>query len=537
MGGKRLFGYLGLCGLVALYFFGNSRKLRVYGASQWEASASTQEQDRGDSSQYKENTRVLNSASEYTNNSSASASASASPSASPSASASASSSPAESKDLSENKDYSSEYAAASSTSSHHNDSTADHINLSPSSSYHASTQNLSANNIYYINGTHAVVNHWYGWQPEPHAMDCSWVECSAKKHENCKFCRDSQEDYIEGVPGGNMSSLDPGEGWIPDVTMLRRMFLDGHDANGRPWPPPLPSELCHMVKSSDTTRKLLDEAQIVGAPISRTPETTDNKIFCFVYTVEGKHANSIRAQRETWAPGCDGYLAFSTKSDPRIPAISIPHLGREKYGNMWQKIRSIFQFVGKHYLSEFDWFYMGGDDLVVYPQNLKNYLGTMNSSETHYLGRRFKGKELGQEVGFNTGGGGYVLSRPTLQCLLDHLEDDVCKPSLRTAGEDVMTGICLEYACNITFEDTRDNQMRERFHHWMPDFEYSYKGYKKKFWYYDFIKHWGEILIGNKSCSSETVNFHYIKNPAMARYLFHYVQNIQSCNRSISSTL
>mmetsp|Transcript_36907 Transcript_36907/g.89620 ORF Transcript_36907/g.89620 Transcript_36907/m.89620 type:complete len:432 (+) Transcript_36907:103-1398(+) len=375
----------------------------------------------------------------------------------------------------------------------------------------------SENNIYY-NGTHHIVNPWYGWQPRIKTpMNCSWAECLKEDH-TCKTCRDSPEDV------SNSSSLDPGEDWIPDVTMLRRMFLDGHDANGNPWPPPLDNDLCHVLGNNENTKKLLDEAQVVGAPISRTLETKNNKILCFIYTMEKKHATSIRAQRETWAPGCDGYLAFSTKSDPRIPAISIPHRGREEYSNMWQKIRSILQFVGKHYLSEFDWFYMGGDDLVVYPQNLKNYLGTYNSSEPYYIGRRIWDTKPGSRR-FNTGGAGYALSRPALQCLLDHLEDEVCMPWKKTHEEDQMAGLCLERACNITYEDTRDDQRRERFHLYSPEWEYNYKGR----WglYNKLHKAWG-LLLGKDSCSPETVNFHYIKIPGMARYLFHYVHG---CNR------
>lgn len=190
---------------------------------------------------------------------------------------------------------------------------------------------------------------------------------------------------------------------------------------------------------------------------------------------------------------------------------------------MWQKIRSMFQFVGKHYLSQFDWFYMGGDDLVVFPQNLKNYLATYNSSRPHYVGRRFVGK-----VGFNTGGPGYALSRPALQCLLEHLEETQCEPYKKTSQEDVMTARCLKSACNITYEDTRDDQGKERFHHFAPDFEYFYKG--GKFWYYHFIKTW-PILLHENSSSSESVNFHYIKVPGMARYLFHYVQQDHGCKR------
>ncbi|CAJ1942262.1 unnamed protein product [Cylindrotheca closterium] len=387
------------------------------------------------------------------------------------------------------------------------------------SSHQANNQSLSKKNIYYINGTYAVLNPWYGWQPEIHPMDCSWQFCMMDNHTS-KTCRDSMEDMAVS----NSSSIDPGEDWIPDVTMLRRMFLDGYDANGHLWPPQLEDELCHALGKNTSTKKLLDEAKIVGAPISRMPEKKNNKILCFTYTMEKNHATSIRAMRETWAPGCDGFLAFSTKSDPRIPAISIPHKGREGYRNMWQKVRSMFQFVGKHYLSQFDWFYIGGDDLVVFPQNLKKYLGTYNSSQPFYLGRRFK---RGAEIGYNTGGAGYVLSRPALQCLLEHLEDKSCEPKKKTSSEDAKTATCLRLACNITYEDTRDDQKRERFHHWSAEREYEYDG-KSKFWN-GLNKDWG-LLLGKDSCSPETVNFHYIKNPGLARYLFHYVQG--GCVRS-----
>ncbi|KAL3945109.1 MAG: hypothetical protein SGBAC_000838 [Bacillariaceae sp.] len=334
------------------------------------------------------------------------------------------------------------------------------------------------------------------------------------------FCRDSLEDT--NVP--NSSSLDPGEDWIPDVTMLRRMYLDGHDANGNPWPPPLDDDLCRALGNSSKTKELLDVVPIVGAPISRSPETKSNKIMCIIYSMESRHATSIRAMRETWAPGCDGFLVFSTKSDPRIPAISVPHIGPEEYKNMWQKVRSMTQFVAKHYLSQFDWFYIGGDDLVAFPQNLKNYLATFNASEPQFIGRRFKG----HKGGFNTGGAGYALSRPSLRCLVDHREDPVCEPLSHRPKEDMFTAKCLRSACNITYTDTRDAQNRERFHHYAPDFEYTYNG--EVGWYENLHKEWGGVLLGKDCCSPETVNFHYIKNPAMVRYLHHYVHD---CNRNL----
>lgn len=226
------------------------------------------------------------------------------------------------------------------------------------------------------------------------------------------------------MPDG--TSIDPGKDWIPDVTMLHRMFLDGHDSNGNPWPPPLDDELCEEIGSfggkADGNKQLLDLVPIKGAPFARTPGRND-KVLCMIYTMEENHATNIRAMRETWAPGCDGFLAFSTKTDARIPAISLQHKGKEEYNNMWQKIRSMWSFVGKHYQSDFDWFYIGGEDLLVIPQNLKNYLGTYDPNKGHFLGRRFKGG--GSGTYFNSGGAGYAISRASLQCLMEHFEE-VC---------------------------------------------------------------------------------------------------------------
>lgn len=58
------------------------------------------------------------------------------------------------------------------------------------------------------------------------------------------------------------------------------------------------------------------------------------RLMCLVYTMADAHANRIRAMRETWAGGCDGFLAFSTESDPRLPAISLDHEGPEAYENV-----------------------------------------------------------------------------------------------------------------------------------------------------------------------------------------------------------
>lgn len=92
--------------------------------------------------------------------------------------------------------------------------------------------------------------------------------------------------------------------------------------------------------------------------------------------------------KATWAKRCDGWVAFSTKTDESIPglvvhyqgvihthlAIEIHHEGREEYNNMWQKSRSIWKYIAHHYKDEFDWFLIGGDDMYYIVSNLRKYL-------------------------------------------------------------------------------------------------------------------------------------------------------------------
>ena len=38
---------------------------------------------------------------------------------------------------------------------------------------------------------------------------------------------------------------------------------------------------------------------------------------------------------------------------------------------MWQKSRAIWKYINFHYINDFDWFMLGGDDLFVIVENLR----------------------------------------------------------------------------------------------------------------------------------------------------------------------
>ena len=224
-------------------------------------------------------------------------------------------------------------------------------------------------------------NPYLGWQPapvtSPLGSSFSWRQCFNATPESDGTdqpagCRENPNEL------GDAPAVE--EDWIPDVTMIRTMAKYGKDINGNSFPPPLSEELCEDIKETgekkgDSNKVCLNESMITTGPltselVSITPSnhygaassvqngTIDvpaPKIMCLVYTMADAHANRIRAMRETWAGGCNGFLAFSTKSDPRLPVMSLQHDGPEEYENMWQKVRSIWRFVGANYLEEYDW--------------------------------------------------------------------------------------------------------------------------------------------------------------------------------------
>ena len=365
---------------------------------------------------------------------------------------------------------------------------------------------------------------WYGWQPEIHSEeDCTWRHCFKDNHGCRTTCRDEPE-----AMGTKPLSEDIPHDWVPDVTILRRMFLAQRDANGNPWPPPLPTDLCEPIGvfggHTDENKELLDAVPIVAEPllVKTTTASVPPRILCMIYTMANAHHAQVRAIRETWAGGCDGFLAFSTESDPRIPAISLPHDGEESYNNMWQKVRSIWRFVGEHYANDFDFFFLGGDDLFVLPQNLRSYVATLGSpDELIFAGRRFKG--YGPDNYFNSGGAGYTLSRGTLKLFAkDGLNDPRCAPKATTSMEDVMIAQCLRRAFGIGLTDTRDAQGRERFHPFSPGTHFHWtppKPGQASDWYQVYNQEWG-VKLGAECCAPDSVSFHYLKKPATVRHLF-----------------
>ena len=157
----------------------------------------------------------------------------------------------------------------------------------------------------------------------------------------------------------------------------------------------------------------------------------------------------------TWGHRCDKLLFASDSKDDKFPTINIKvPTGR---AHLTAKTMKAFDYVYKHHYDDADWFMKVDDDTYVIVDNLRYFLSSRNSSEPVYFGHIFK-TFLPQ--GYNSGGGGYVLSREALR-RLGSRRKYLCAED--RGAEDLEVGRCL-YKLGVHIGDTRDALGRSRFH-------------------------------------------------------------------------
>jgi hypothetical protein len=174
-------------------------------------------------------------------------------------------------------------------------------------------------------------------------------------------------------------------GYVHDPTIIRR----------KPWPFRVPPkeqlEICAPRPSDDGQEGI---GVIVGAAalgdfvlthqvhvVSKKQNANKNslKIFCAIYTYPGNDPLTD-AIRETWGKRCDGFLAAShTTTIPEAATVRMPHYGKHTgglYRGLWQKVRSMIGYLYDHFLDDYDFFHISGDDTFVILENLKALLSS-----------------------------------------------------------------------------------------------------------------------------------------------------------------
>mmetsp|Transcript_42166 Transcript_42166/g.101416 ORF Transcript_42166/g.101416 Transcript_42166/m.101416 type:complete len:1036 (-) Transcript_42166:81-3188(-) len=329
----------------------------------------------------------------------------------------------------------------------------------------------------------------------------------------------------EEHPHMGAQDFDGQWGYVHDVTSLRNNppRWDFNEAKTKA-----------ACEKRDNNYKMMKERIVVDTEYDQQMKNTPNrpKIFCLVYTTSDNHYSRLPHIRQTWGPKCDGFMVGSNKTEPDIDAVNIPHEGPEEYNNIWQKVRSMWSYIYDNYYNDYDWFHIGGDDLFVIVENLREYVeseeirtaanggvylpdGTEKFQTPLLLGRRFAYLGNMEEI-FDSGGSGYTMNKAALKLLVTEAFPNYF-PHAHTFSEDTMVAKLFR-KFGVEPYDTKDDDGGERYMPFAPGHHYGYKlppnPKESKDWY---AKYSIDIKEGPEHCSPKSVAFHYIKDDMMER--------------------
>jgi hypothetical protein len=275
-------------------------------------------------------------------------------------------------------------------------------------------------------------------------------------------------------------------GYTADPTVVRRVVrkqnqtywerLSNHNSDLLAIPPQqsiellIPEIICGMPPGkgyeADGGYKLLTEKIQIHPP----PVKNDTiRLLCIVYTYPGNR-DLYRSLALTWGYQCDGFLGFSTETIPQLGLVDLPHLGKETYSNIWQKVRSIWAYVHDNYLDDYDFVHICGDDVYMMVNNMRRYLTeiqhrqSINPHTPLYLGQWVPVPSA--RLLFVHGGPGYTLNRVAIQRFVrDALPN--CAAEAQVSDEDRNMARCMR-EIGILPGDSRELNTGEQQYHDLP---------------------------------------------------------------------
>ena len=248
------------------------------------------------------------------------------------------------------------------------------------------------------------------------------------------------------------------------------------------------------------------------------------RLLCMMYTYDKKR-DPARAAVLSWGIKCDGIIVFSTKTIPSLGMVNLSHYGPEAYDNMWQKVRSIWGYVGKHYLNQFDYFHLCGDDTFLIVENLRKFIHRLEATYPRDK-KIFTGAMIAN--GRNArryihGGTGYTMNRAAAFWFISE-QLPTYSSRKRTSAEDRHVSFAFADK-GISYTDSRDPETGEQLYHPFN----AYTLYRKKkgslldIWASQSHPSRANETVGPKRglemASKDSVGFHHVKRPSdIARY-------------------
>jgi hypothetical protein len=268
--------------------------------------------------------------------------------------------------------------------------------------------------------------------------------------------------------------------------------------------------------------KLLTEKIVVSEPVDASP-----RILCSIYTYR-KMRDLARIQALSWGYQCDGFLAFSTETIPELGMLEILHQGEESYQNMWQKVRSIWAYISDHYLEEYDWFHLGGDDMYLIVNNMRRFLKgvdrrKVDPNEPVFLGSLVKQNSIRHDF-VVAGAPGYSMNRAALRKFARQGLPK-CSTTHAVSHEDRLISKCFS-GLGIMPGDTRDYETGEpQYHDCGPNHLYTFRTGHNPSFHSKIAIHWENFthpsqpnqVVGPKhgleAAAKYSVAFHDIYHP------------------------
>ncbi|CEF69988.1 Glycoprotein-N-acetylgalactosamine 3-beta-galactosyltransferase 1 [Strongyloides ratti] len=179
------------------------------------------------------------------------------------------------------------------------------------------------------------------------------------------------------------------------------------------------------------------------------------KVFCIFLTTPKNKNTRVIHQKKTWIKRCNAYIYASGKEDRSLPAIKA--YKDDHYRFSYAKMSTVFKYVYKNYIDQYDWFLKIDCDTYVVMENLRMLLLNKNPNEHYYSGFQFNlDGWKDKNFHYHHGGSGYVMSKKTLSLLVTKGLGNKKYCRIKDHGfEDLEIGMCL-YNLKVKINDGRD---------------------------------------------------------------------------------
>ncbi|KAH7643770.1 chondroitin sulfate synthase 1-like protein [Dermatophagoides farinae] len=259
--------------------------------------------------------------------------------------------------------------------------------------------------------------------------------------------------------------------------------------------------------------------------IHNMTSTNHQRKLLLIGVMTAKSFLDTRAQTiyDTWGRDLPGDVLFFTSSNQKtnsnLPFVALPQVD-DSYPPQ-KKSFFMFKFMNDYFGDRYKFFMRADDDVFVNVERLKNFLESLNSSESIYIGQTGVGnkEEFGQlnldsHDNFCMGGPGVIISFKSLAKIASNVK--YCLQNLYSTHEDVEIGRCLRQFAGISCTWSYD--MQNLFHH-NSSIQTS--------------------ILNDMIPSKDLLNaltIHPIKNPNAMKNLYRYFKSIDHQNLNFQIT-